>query len=154
MTCLAYIFKVRLLARFAIIFLLSVRSYCGGGSGSAEQRFSAQPSISLANFDNSLFGQASSSPLILARFVMATDTYQARQLTGRDALESYINKLPSQEHLKKISADTQWASAAWIPGRNVAVGVTETVFEHPSLNGEFFVWGSERPLFSPLLALF
>jgi len=150
MTCLAYIFKVRLLARFAIIFLLGVLSGCGGGgSGSAEQRFSAQPRISLADFDNSLFGQASSSPLIVAGFVMATDTYQARRLTGRDALESYINKLPSQEHLKKISADTQWVSAAWIPGRNVAAGVTETVFEHPSLNGEFFVWGQRTPSVSP-----
>jgi hypothetical protein len=141
MTCLAYIFKVRLLARFAIIFLLGVLFGGGGGSGSAKQRFSAQLRISLADFDNSLFGQASSSPLIVAGFVMATDTYQARRLTGRDALESYINKLTSQEHLKKISADTQWVSVAWIPGRNVAAGVTETVFEHPSLNGEFFVWG-------------
>ena len=150
MTCLAYIFKVRLMARFAIIFLLGVLSGCGGGgSGSAEQRFSAQPRISLADFDNSLFGQASSSPLIVAGFVMATDTYQARRLTGRDALESYINKLPSQEHLKKISADTQWVSAAWIPVRNVAAGVTETVFEHPSLNGEFFVWGQRTPSVSP-----
>jgi hypothetical protein len=150
MTCLAYIFKVRLLARFAIIFLLGVLSGCGGGgSGSAEQRFSAQPRISLADFDNSLFGQASSSPLIVAGFVMATDTYQARRLTGRDALESYINKLPSQEHLKKISADTQWVSAAWIPGRNVAAGVTETVFEHPSLNGKFFL-GAANALCFPL----
>ena len=144
MTCFAYIFKARLLARFAIIFLGVLSGCGGGGSGSAEQRFSAQPRISLADFDNS---QASSSPLIVAGFVMATDTYQARRLTGRDALESYINKLPSQEHLKKISANTQWVSTAWIPGRNVGAGVTETVFEHLSLNGKFFVWGQQRPLF-------
>ena len=87
MTCLAYIFKVRLLARFAIIFLLGVLSGCGGGgSGSAEQRFSAQPRISLADFDNSLFGQASSSPLIVAGFVMATDTYQARRPPDKTGL--------------------------------------------------------------------
>ncbi|MEJ6672871.1 MAG: hypothetical protein QNL57_04380 [Alphaproteobacteria bacterium] len=152
MTYLAYIFKVCLLARFAIIFLLGVLSVCGGGgSGSAEQRFSAQPRISLADFDNSLFGQASSSRLIVAEFVMATDTYQARRLTGQDVLESYINKLPSQEHLRKMRADTQWVNAAWISGRNVAAGVTKTVFEHPFLNGEFFVWGQRTP-FAPLFS--
>ena len=135
MTYLAYIFKVCLLARFAIIFLLGVLSVCGGGgSGSAEQRFSAQPRISLADFDNSLFGQASSS-----------------RLTGQDVLESYINKLPSQEHLRKMRADTQWVNAAWISGRNVAAGVTETVFEHPFLNGKFFVWGQRTP-FAPLFS--
>jgi len=67
----------------------------GGGSGSAEQHFSAQPRKSLADFDNSLFGQASSF-----------------RLTGQDALESYINKLPSQEHLRKMSTDTQWVNIA------------------------------------------
>jgi len=75
--------------------LLGVLSGCGSGSGSAEQHFSAQPRISLAGFDNSLFGQASYCPLI-----------------GQDALESLINKLPLQEHLRKISADTQWVNAA------------------------------------------
>ena len=80
---------------------------------------------------------------------MATGTYRARRLTGQDALESYIKKLPLQEHLRKMSADTQWVNAAWIPGRNAAAGVTETVFEHPSLNGKFFVWGQRAPSISP-----
>ena len=63
---------------------------------------------------------------------MATDTYQAGQLTGQDTLESHINKLPLQEHLRKISADTQWVNAAWIPDLNVAAGMTELCLNiHP-----------------------
>jgi hypothetical protein len=97
MTCLAYIFTVRLLVLFSIILISVTLSGCGGGtSGSSVQSFSPQPRMSLASFDNSLFGQASSSSLIPAGFVMATDTFQTRRLNGQDALGSYINKLPSQ----------------------------------------------------------
>ena len=65
---------VGLLVLFSIVLVSGTLSGCGGGtSGPSVQSFSPQPRMSLAGFDNWLFGQASSSSLILAEFVMASE---------------------------------------------------------------------------------